>query len=291
MIQTSASKNKKEYFWEFWLKVQLYLTYSYIVATSCLITLCNKFNQQSDDFIDLAKFSKAFCIFLDWALESSSFNEQILYFGAKGGHINVFLADECIWNDLVQLEKAEKNQPEVEFEVKTVAKVTSMFTEKFGTPRQSGMVTGAMGLLDFEHEWGMSDIMPGQYLILLFVFHLDVQDYNKLKSKILPPKLEGHKMGIFATRTPHRYNPIGLSIWKIEDVKSIKQLLISGIDLVDQTPILDAYVYQPRHKIDPNILTIPEWLENTKSKVAQVEWNSRSWNQLEKIWVNQQTEE
>ena len=52
----------------------------------------------------------------------------------------------------------------------------------------------------------------GQYLLLLFIFHLDVTDYNNLKGKILPPKLEGEKMGIFATRTPHRYNPIGLSI-------------------------------------------------------------------------------
>jgi tRNA (adenine37-N6)-methyltransferase len=71
------------------------------------------------------------------------------------------------------------------------------------------------------------------HIYLIFVFHDGLQDYNNIKAKVAPPKLEGSKMGIFATRTPHRFNPIGLSIASLDRVDlPSKTLYLSGIDLI-----------------------------------------------------------
>lgn len=62
---------------------------------------------------------------------------------------------------------------------------------------------------------GLSDYT---YIWLIFIFHVGLNDYNPMKTKITPPKLEGKKKGVFATRSPHRYNPIGLSLAKLDKV-------------------------------------------------------------------------
>jgi tRNA (Thr-GGU) A37 N-methylase len=63
---------------------------------------------------------------------------------------------------------------------------------------------------------------------------------------VQPPKLEGEKMGVFATRSPHRFNPIGLSIAKIDRVEG-RTVYMSGLDLVHGTPVLDI---KPYHYLD-----------------------------------------
>jgi tRNA (adenine37-N6)-methyltransferase len=69
------------------------------------------------------------------------------------------------------------------------------------------------------------------YVWLVFIFHIGMNDYNSKKSKIAPPKLGGKKIGVFATRSPHRYNPIGLSLAKLDKVEG-RTIYISGADLV-----------------------------------------------------------
>jgi tRNA (Thr-GGU) A37 N-methylase len=69
------------------------------------------------------------------------------------------------------------------------------------------------------------------YVWLVFIFHIGMNDYNNKKSKIAPPKLGGKKIGVFATRSPHRYNPIGLSLAKLDKVEG-RTIYISGADLV-----------------------------------------------------------
>ena len=90
------------------------------------------------------------------------------------------------------------------------------------------------GLEEFSHIW------------LIFVFHKS--SHSKFKTKIKPPRLNGAKKGIFATRAPHRYNPIGLSLAKIESI-SERTIRVSGIDLIDETPILDIKPYHPADSI------------------------------------------
>lgn len=90
------------------------------------------------------------------------------------------------------------------------------------------------GLSDFSYVW------------LIFVFHVGLHDYNPQKTKVTPPKAKGDKKGVFATRSPHRYNPIGLSIAKLDKVED-RTIYVSGIDLIHGTPVLDI---KPYHYLD-----------------------------------------
>ena len=81
---------------------------------------------------------------------------------------------------------------------------------------------------------------------IIFVFHEGVEDYNTQKTKIKPPKLDGKKMGVYATRSPHRFNPIGLSIAKLDKVDD-RTIHMSGMDLIHDTPVLDI---KPYHYLD-----------------------------------------
>jgi tRNA (Thr-GGU) A37 N-methylase len=69
------------------------------------------------------------------------------------------------------------------------------------------------------------------YIWLIFIFHIGLNDYNPMKTKIAPPKLEGKKKGVFATRSPHRYNPIGLSLAKLDKIEG-RTIFLSGSDLI-----------------------------------------------------------
>ena len=109
------------------------------------------------------------------------------------------------------------------------------------------------GLGDYEYIW------------LIFIFHVGLNDYNNRKTKIAPPKLEGVKKGVFATRSPHRYNPIGLSIARLDKVED-RTIEISGIDLIHGTPVLDIKPYHYLDSLDKNELKFPSWLLDSKEK-------------------------
>ena len=104
---------------------------------------------------------------------------------------------------------------------KPIGFLDSCFREKFGTPRQSGLVAEARATLTLTADIN-AECLQGldgfSHIYLIFVFHEGLAEYNNTKAKVAPPKLEGQKMGVFATRTPHRFNPIGLSIAKLEKV-------------------------------------------------------------------------
>lgn len=103
------------------------------------------------------------------------------------------------------------------------------------------------------------------YIWIIFIFHIGLNDYNNKKTKIAPPKLEGSKKGVFATRSPHRYNPIGLSIAKLEKIED-RTLTISGIDLIHGTPVLDIKPYHYLDSLEKEELKFPNWLMESKEK-------------------------
>ena len=105
------------------------------------------------------------------------------------------------------------------------------------------------------------------YVWVIFVFHKDLEGggYNNKKSKIAPPKLEGDKMGVFATRSPHRFNPIGLSIAKIDKVDK-RTIHMSGIDLVHGTPIMDIKPYHYLDALPESEQKYPNWLLESREK-------------------------
>ncbi len=130
-----------------------------------------------------------------------------------------------------------------------IGHIETCFRERFGTPRQPHLVPSAWGILHLRPELNLSDALGGldgfSHLWLIFHFH---QNTNKnIKTKVHPPRLGGEKIGLFATRTPHRPNPIGLSAVKLDhiDRRESGRLYLSGVDLIDGTPILDIKPYLP----------------------------------------------
>lgn len=120
------------------------------------------------------------------------------------------------------------------------------FPEKFGIPRQPGLAQSARGELILHSEFDQPGVFDGleecSHVWLLFRFHEQPQEWSP---KVRPPRLGGNrKFGVFATRSPRRPNPIGLSAVQLLKVDG-NRLLLGGVDLVDGTPILDVKPYVP----------------------------------------------
>ena len=92
-------------------------------------------------------------------------------------------------------------------------------------------------------------------------------------------------MGVFATRTPHRFNPIGLSIARLESVDLVNRCIhLSGIDLIEGTPVIDIKPYHYVDSLPPEQLKIPSWLEQTKDKdLHEVNLSLKALNDLQTL--------
>lgn len=132
-------------------------------------------------------------------------------------------------------------------EIKPVAYYRGPLTEKFGTPRQAGLVPDLPGTVEFceGFEPAMLDGLEGfDYIWLIWGFSLN-NPHASLSSKVRPPRLGGNeKMGVFATRSPYRPNPLGLSSVRIAAIDAAAgRIEVLGADLVDGTPIFDIKPY------------------------------------------------
>ena len=137
------------------------------------------------------------------------------------------------------------------YEFQPVGIIHSCFTEKFGIPRQSGLAPSVRGQLELLPPYNDPQALTGleqcSHLWLQFVFHRPPAP--RWKARVKPPRLGGNKsLGVFATRSPLRPNPIGLSAVKLESIEQRGGKLwleLSGLDLLDQTPVLDIKPYVP----------------------------------------------
>ena len=140
----------------------------------------------------------------------------------------------------------QKAAPAGVTELKIIGVLESCFQEKFGTPRQPQLAPGAEAKLRIYPQYAPAHSLAGlaefSHVWLLSWFHLNTN--KTFHPKIHPPRLKGGKIGVFASRSPHRPNPIGLSLAKLERVEN-DTLYLSGIDLVNGTPILDVKPYLP----------------------------------------------
>lgn len=125
-----------------------------------------------------------------------------------------------------------------------IAWLKSDFVQKFGTPRQGPLAPASRGEIELVRAWRGKGVFEGlsgfSHIWILSYFHANGE--SKIPGKIRPPRLEGAKVGLFATRSPHRPNALGLSLAKIERVEG-DRLFISGVDLIHDTPILDLKPY------------------------------------------------
>ncbi|WP_422417069.1 tRNA (N6-threonylcarbamoyladenosine(37)-N6)-methyltransferase TrmO [Pseudomonas sp. GZD-222] len=133
------------------------------------------------------------------------------------------------------------------YSVAPIGFVRSCFKEKFAIPRQPQLAPAARGVLELLPPFDSGDAVAGleqvSHVWLLFLFHQALEDKPRLK--VRPPRLGGNtSMGVFATRATHRPNGIGQSVVRLEKVEA-GRLLLSGIDLLDGTPVLDIKPYVP----------------------------------------------
>ncbi|MDY4230551.1 MAG: tRNA (N6-threonylcarbamoyladenosine(37)-N6)-methyltransferase TrmO [Candidatus Faecousia sp.] len=137
-------------------------------------------------------------------------------------------------------------------ELKQIAHICSPFPTKFGIPRQSGLVDALRATVVFEPEFRNADALRGlegfSHLWLIWEFSEARRD--GWSPTVRPPRLGGNaRMGVFATRSPFRPNPLGLSCVRLEGIRhdaALGAVLdVSGADLMDGTPIYDVKPYLP----------------------------------------------
>lgn len=138
------------------------------------------------------------------------------------------------------------------FEFEAIAKVESPFKERYGVPRQPGLAANAIGKIKFKNDPDLKTALKSleqfSHIWIVFVFH--AHGGNKWKPSIRPPRLGGRtKVGVLASRSPHRPNPVGISAVELREVNldaaGGPELVVGGIDLLDGTPVLDIKPYIP----------------------------------------------
>ena len=139
--------------------------------------------------------------------------------------------------------------------MQVIARIRNAFPTKFGLPRQSGLVPELTSTIVFEPEFRVDAALRGiesySHLWLIWGFHQAVREGEKQEWKptVRPPRLGGNtRMGVFATRSPFRPNPLGLTVVKlvaVADSPEGKVLVVSGADMMDGTPIYDIKPYLP----------------------------------------------
>lgn len=145
------------------------------------------------------------------------------------------------------------------FSIQTIAHIRSDFSEKFGIPRQSGILKNLQSQIIFEPEFRNADALRGlsdfSHLWLVWIFSENIHEGN-FHPTVRPPRLGGNtRMGVFATRSSFRPNPIALSAVKIEKIEMTAEgpvITVSGADLMDGTPIVDIKPYLPFADSIPN---------------------------------------
>lgn len=139
---------------------------------------------------------------------------------------------------------------------RVIGHIYTDFPTKFGIPRQSGLASSLTGVIRFTSAYRNPDALRGiedfSHLWLLWLFSEAVRegDCERFTPTVRPPRLGGNeKKGVFATRSPFRPNPIGLSSVKLEGIRIEENgeavLIVSGADLMNGTPILDIKPYLP----------------------------------------------
>lgn len=170
-------------------------------------------------------------------------------------------------------------------QMKIIGHIKSCYPEKFAIPRQSGIVNKTISELVILPEWQPEQALQGlngySYVWIIFVFHQNTS--KNYHAKVHPPRLGGETMGVFATRSPHRPNPIGLSLVQIKEVQS-DRIIFWGGDLVEGTPVLDIKPYLPQFESKPD--AEGGW-SIRESKSITVEFSAEAENKIQQWMIRQ----
>ena len=134
--------------------------------------------------------------------------------------------------------------------IEPIGIVHSCFKELFGIPRQPGLVKAARGWIEFYPPFDRTEAFNGlegiSHLWITFLFHKSL--HNEINLTVRPPRKEGKRMGVFATRAPNRPNQIGQSVVELERIETRDgkiALHVKGLDLIEGTPVIDIKPYVP----------------------------------------------
>ena len=164
-----------------------------------------------------------------------------------------------------------------EMTLKVIAHIHTAFPTKFGIPRQSGLVDSLRGEVIFTPEYRNADAVRGledfSHIWLVWQFSGAVRD--SWSPTVRPPRLGGNtRMGVFATRSPFRPNPLGLSSVKLEAIEHRPDvgpvLIVRGADLMNGTPIYDIKPYIPYADCHPD--AAEGFTGQTRMHLLQVEF-------------------
>lgn len=171
--------------------------------------------------------------------------------------------------------------------MKVIAHIHSDFPTKFGIPRQSGLVESLKAKIVFEPEYRNSDALRGmdEYSHLWLIWEFSEAKRDTWSPTVRPPRLGGNKrMGVFATRSPFRPNPIGLSCVKLEAIDYTAEngpvIIVSGADMLDGTPIYDIKPYLPFADSRPD--AIGGFADTVKGDQLQVQCSEEMMLQIPK---------
>jgi len=171
-----------------------------------------------------------------------------------------------------------------------IALIHSPYKEKFAVPRQPGLVASAKAELEilppYDDINAFSGLEEFSHLWLVFVFHKNSPPAKNQQwsPTVRPPRLGGNKrVGVFATRSPSRPNPIGLSLVQFHGIKKANGkifLQLSNIDLVDGTPILDIKPYIPYADAKPDALA--GFAQSEPEALMNIQFSEKAARQIER---------
>lgn len=146
---------------------------------------------------------------------------------------------------------SDKSKEKHAYEFHSIGVIRSCFKEKFGIPRQPGLVPDARATLELHPPYNrleaIAELEGFSHIWVIFIFHEAMQE--EWRPTVRPPRLGGNKrIGVFASRSPFRPNPLGLSVVGLEKIDCQQNrcvLHLQGADLLDGTPVLDIKPYLP----------------------------------------------
>ena len=170
----------------------------------------------------------------------------------------------------------------------SIAIIHSPYKEKFAVPRQPGLVPSAKAELEilppYDDINAFSDLQEFSHLWLVFIFHKN-SNRDRWSPTVRPPRLGGNKrVGVFATRSPSRPNPIGLSLVEFHGIKQVGGkifLQLGNIDLVDGTPVIDIKPYIPYADARPDALA--GFAQKSPEPLMEVRFSTQALQMLRQV--------
>jgi tRNA-Thr(GGU) m(6)t(6)A37 methyltransferase TsaA len=164
-----------------------------------------------------------------------------------------------------------------------IGTVRSVFAKRSGTPRQPGLVASVESRIEIDPtlKQAIDSIGEFSHVWVMFIFHKNTNMSKMLKAKkpfqglkllVEPPKAGGKKVGVLSCRTPHRPNPIGLSLCRVVKVER-DAIVVAGLDCLDGSPVIDIKPYLPMIENVPEAI-VPDWIYQgvDEDRAVVVEW-------------------